>query len=121
MKTFALASLFAVSMAADMVTVERDFVEYIVNHGKSYQTKEEYEFRLGLFAKASEEIAELNSQNGSATYGHNKFSDMTDAEFSKYLGEVEIESDMIMTVTDRTPKSDHIDWRESGLVPAVRD
>ena len=51
------------------------FMHYLVTHGKSYGTREEYEFRFGQFRESLGKIHEHNSRND-ATYrlGLNKFS-----------------------------------------------
>ena len=35
---------------------EREFINFIAEHRRSYGTKEEYEYRLSLFAKVFEDI-----------------------------------------------------------------
>ena len=44
------------------------FTKYMVKHGKSYATKEEYLFRKALFDKAQAEVNSHNSQNGNTWY-----------------------------------------------------
>jgi hypothetical protein len=63
------------------------FMHYLVTHGKSYGTREEYEFRFGQFRESLGKIHEHNSRND-ATYrlGLNKFSDMTHDEYRRLLG-----------------------------------
>lgn len=62
-------------------------MSYLVKHGKSYGTREEYEFRLGQFKESLGKIHEHNSRND-VTYrlGLNKFSDMTHDEYRRMLG-----------------------------------
>lgn len=66
---------------------EHQFMLYLAKHGKSYGTKEEYEFRLEQFQQSLHKIREHNSRND-VTYslGLNKFSDMTHEEYKKLLG-----------------------------------
>ena len=65
------------------------FLAYIAKYGKSYLSKEEYEYRRELFEKNMAIIAEHNSQNDVMyTLGTNKFSDMTEYERQSYLGAV---------------------------------
>lgn len=70
--------------------VETEFVKYMTRFGKSYLTQEEYDLRLGLFAKTHFEIMENNMQNKSFELGHNKFSDWTDSERRSLFHEVKI-------------------------------
>ena len=60
---------------------ESTFQQYLAKHGKSYGTKEEYEFRKAIYMQEMEEINLHNSQN-SHTWSKaiNKFSDWTTAE-----------------------------------------
>jgi hypothetical protein len=85
MRTIALLAASAAAYT-EISNVEREFMNWIVDQGKSYGTKEEYEFRFELFQQAHESIAELNSRNGSATFGHNQFSDLTSDEKKMFLG-----------------------------------
>lgn len=86
---YKLASMVGMSTMSDHQVnpiVEREFVQHIAEFGKSYGTKEEYQFRLSLFAEKHAAIAEENSKNGSYILGHNQFSDWTNAEYKKLLG-----------------------------------
>jgi hypothetical protein len=61
----------------------------MAKYGKSYATKEEYEYRRDLFDKNMEYIADENAQNdGDYRLGPNKFSDMTEGELMNSLGGV---------------------------------
>lgn len=46
MRTFAIAALAGIVAATPMTEMDYKFINYIVNFGKSYGTKEEYAFRL---------------------------------------------------------------------------
>jgi len=118
---FALAALAAVASATDMYAVEKEFMDYMMVHGKNYKDYSEYLMRLQNFHQATLEIEALNSENGTATYGHNFSSDMTDEEFSQYLGEVQIESEGIQVVVDAMPQATSVDWRTKGVVNAVKN
>ena len=62
-------------------SVDQAFSEYMAKNGKSYATKEEYNFRRNLFEQNMAMIAEHNSRNDvSWTLKPNKFSDMTPEE-----------------------------------------
>merc|ERR1719183_2786180 len=68
--------------------VETEFQAYTAKHGKSYVTKEEYKFRLGIFARSKELIGKYNEQNNAdgATLGLNAMADWTQEEYKKLLG-----------------------------------
>lgn len=51
--------------------------------GLSYGTKEEYEFRLGIFGQKDEEIKYWNGKQDSFELGHNMFSTMMEFEVKR--------------------------------------
>ena len=59
---FAIAALLGVAAAVD-ADVEIAFHNFLAEHGKSYGTKEEFEFRLNEFAKKVDFIQAHNSEN----------------------------------------------------------
>ncbi len=118
MKTFALAAFVAVASANE---VSSKFMEFIVQHGKSYATVEEFNFRKALFAETEAAIQELNASETSV-HGHNKFSDYTRAEYKKLLGFManynESAEPVVLDATD-LPAS--VNWVEAGAVTPVKD
>jgi hypothetical protein len=68
---------------------EHAFVAFISKYHKSYGTKEEYNYRLGVFSGNFHNIKSHNMMN-SVEAGYsleiNKFTDMTADEFKKMLG-----------------------------------
>jgi len=50
--------------AASAAMIDTKFMEWIGEHGRSYGTVEEFEFRAARFAEAERQIVEHNSQNG---------------------------------------------------------
>jgi hypothetical protein len=70
------------------LTVEdHEFMKYVAKYGKSYGTKEEYDFRAKVFKQTLAKISMNNGRND-VTYrlGVNKFADYTEAEYKKLLG-----------------------------------
>lgn len=81
MRTQLIALVASVAMATPLLTAEdKQFMEYVVQHGKSYATKEEYEFRSDLFKKTLAKLAE-HPENSTSTVGVNFMADWTEAEF----------------------------------------
>lgn len=61
--------------------LDKAFTTFIAKYGKSYGTKEEYEYRRELFEQNLMFIADQNAQNdGDYRIGLNKFSDMNEYE-----------------------------------------
>jgi len=63
-----------------MTTEEKEFIHFITKHHRSYGTKEEYKFRLSLFAKNYKKIVAHNAHHATSHGFHmkiNKFADMT--------------------------------------------
>ena len=88
---------------------------YLSKHGKSYGTREEYEFRLEQFRQSLYKIREHNSRND-VTYslGLNKFSDMTHQEYKKLLGykkPLGLKQSQIRILDTEENSVDGVDWR----------
>jgi C1A family cysteine protease len=114
--TVGLAMLLAQTNAIE--DIEKRFVDYVARHGKSYDTKEEFEFRLNHFKTADEFIQEHNSSNGSFTVGHNMFSDMTTAEKQHYKGKVSFGTNVDhveQEVIEDFEVDAEVDWRGVAL------
>jgi len=100
------------------------FATHMAHHGLSYATKEEYEFRFGLFSETDDYINESN-MNPDNTYvlGHNKFSAMTKDEKKKYFGRLPTQVNQDVEVYDEPlgDTNDAIDWRTKGAVNPIQD
>ena len=122
---FAVAALLGLASAAP---VDRDtelaFVNYIAEHGKSYGTREEYEFRLSVFAKKVEIIQKHNSENADGhILGLNFMADWTDHEYKKVLGfkgkKTQVTNTTMDTPSAAAPTS--VDWRTKNAVTPVKN
>ena len=117
--------------------MKKSFNDYLIAHGKEYQTQEEYDFRFGVFAKNLELINEHNEkeqkENGETGVfmGVNKMSDWTFDEYTRILGyrqtprkaeteEVD-EKRQLEEVQRSDPLPDELDWRREGAVMAPMD
>ena len=128
MNTFCTAAAFlGVNMCDNTTTltqVEQVFVEHMAAHGLSYGTKEEYKFRLDIFAKKEAENKKINSDpKNTFTVEHNQFSTYTEDEYKKllgYKGPQELDNELI-EVLDETNLTASIDWRSKGAVNAVKN
>ncbi len=76
----------AVLNQSNFAEEEQGFVKFMSRHGKSYGTKEEYEFRFNIFRKTLETIKTENANPANTfTLGLNKFADWSPAEWKKVL------------------------------------
>mmetsp|Transcript_18865 Transcript_18865/g.13681 ORF Transcript_18865/g.13681 Transcript_18865/m.13681 type:complete len:337 (-) Transcript_18865:42-1052(-) len=110
-------------LQTEMTEAEQEFINFIVKHRRSYGTKEEYAFRLGVFAEKYAEIKAHNEKmNKSYTLGINQFSDLTDYEFGKRLGYKPFPREGLNVEEDTgvVPNGD-VDWVSSGAVTGVKD
>jgi C1A family cysteine protease len=119
---FTIAALLGVASAADMET-ERAYIAYLAEHGKSYGTREEFNFRLEIFAEKMKFVEEHNSRNSDDhTVELNMFADYTDAEYKKLLGyrsSNRVKNANYHQAVEAAPAS--IDWREHGAVTPVKN
>ena len=129
MNTFCIAAAYLGLNACDNQTplsvVEQSFIQHLAEHGISYGTKEEYQFRLDIFKKKDAEYREINSDPANTfTVGHNQFSTWTDSEYNKllgYKGPQEVEADAIYEELSDVARPASIDWRQYGAVNAVKN
>ena len=107
-------------MSAD----ELEFLKYVAKFGKSYGTKEEFEFRAGQFKNTLAKLSEENSRNENTfSVAANKFADWTPAEYKRMLGYKSLNrGDRVGQMIEgevNLPAS--VDWRISGAVNGVKD
>jgi cathepsin L len=104
-------------------TVMQKFVGHMNDFGLGYATQEEFEFRMGLYAKKDTMIKEHNAGNHSFTLGHNQFSTYTDAEYKKllgYRGQNNLHAKNVVEL-DTSNLADSMDWRSKGAVNPVKN
>lgn len=83
--TFITAGLEALSASIFknhvLTSMDYKFMEYVVEHGKSYATSEEYKFRADLFKLRDSAVEAFNLDDvNTHVVGHNLFSDRTIGE-----------------------------------------
>lgn len=104
--------------------VQSAFANHMADHGLSYGTTEEYNFRLELYTKMDKEINEINS-DAELTYfvAHNAFSTMTKAEQAKYRGRLPraAAADEVAEEMETATAPASIDWRTKGAVNPVQN
>jgi len=99
---------------------------FISEYGLNYATKEEFMFRLSIFATNLGKIREQNEKNDDLTLAVNQFAAMTDEEFEATLGLTSIDIDKVMAESpmledSNEPVPNNVDWRASGHVHPVKN
>lgn len=78
-----IACIAATTVAAENLSATV-FAQFVAEHGKNYDTVEEYMMRYKEFAKSYAEILKFNMQEGQTSkVGLNKFADWTNEERAK--------------------------------------
>lgn len=126
MKLFSLAALALASATAIDSEVVDAFTRFMKDYSKSYETREEFSKRLGIFSDNLDKVAEDNRKHilagGEAVFGITKFSDLTTAEFKKfYLGYVPSTTNKVRVTPNVTDVANAIDWKSKGAVTAVKN
>jgi Pyruvate/2-oxoacid:ferredoxin oxidoreductase delta subunit len=102
--------------------IEQAFVEHASVYGLSYGTKEEYQFRLSLFAERDAIINKINAEEQNFTVGHNFMSSWSQFEYRRLLGDKSLSYPQkgeytILPDTDAVA----VDWRTAGAVNPVKN
>jgi hypothetical protein len=100
-------SLYTALSAEDM-----EFLKFVALHGKSYGTKEEFEFRSDIFKKNLASINLENSKNdNSFKLGVNKFADWTPAEYKRMLSYRPLSKNIPKVAQTKVGLPTSVDWR----------
>ena len=101
--------------------IEQTFVEHVSRHGLNFGTKEEYNFRLNLFAQKDAEITKINAEEANFTVGHNFMSTWTAFEYKKLMGYRGQQGEVRNIATLAESNDATVDWRTKGAVNAVKN
>jgi len=111
--------------SSPLTLVEKNFIMHLAEHGISYGTKEEYEFRFDIYKKKDAEYNMINSDPANTfTVGHNQFSTWTQDEYKRllgYRGPQELPADTEFAVSENLSRPAAVDWRSQGKVNAVKN
>ena len=101
----------------------QNYQTYILEFGKSYETKGEFMFRANLWLQKDELIQKWNANpNKTQTLAHNLFSDMTIDEFKIYNGLVPSQrSDVVATELSVDDLPESVNWVTKGAVSPVQN
>jgi len=124
-----LLILFSVMMVGASLHGEVEFRQWMTKFNKQYDTPQEYQIRLTAFEATLLRLADRQTSEGSATFGLNRFSDMSPEEFAKYYLTFEAPSTQQLPdfrITDNTAEPlvdsvDSFDWRSMGAVSPIKD
>ena len=101
---------------------DMEFLKYVAKYGKSYGTKEEFEFRADLFKKTLTALSQENSKNDNTfRVAANKFADWTPAEYRCLLAYKPLRGNVTPVVDTPVSIPTSIDWRTEGAVNPVKD
>jgi len=105
--------------------LETQFMGWMQQHKKQYQTKAEYRHRMSIYSDNMEIIATLNeNSNGGATFALGPFADLTSQEFADmYLGYVPPAEPTYAELLPLTGEAapDTYSWNSKGKLTAVKD
>jgi len=88
-----LVAVLAIALATSDADLRKQFNTFKIKHSKSYATPTENEHRFRIFKDNIAKSARLNKLNPRATFGVNKFSDLSESEFNtQYLMNFDAES-----------------------------
>lgn len=102
-------------------TADYKFMEFITQHGRSYATKAEFQFRSKVFKQTLAEIEEFNSQNGTSTVELNFLSDMTPEERKRLNGLKGTKQFNNVAILDESNLADEVNWVTKGAVTPVKN
>jgi cathepsin L len=117
-----LALIGATAAVETMSAQDYKFMDFVSNHGRSYGTKAEFEFRANVFKGRLAEIESLNASQNTAVYGVNMFTDRTESEMKKMNGFKQNANKTLNVETlDTSNLADTVDWRTKGAVTPVKN
>lgn len=123
MRTFAALALSSAVIAVPMTELEYKFINYVAKYGKTYGTKEEYEFRMNIFAEKLSEIEAINARQSDSVHGLNMFTDRTQYEMNRMLGgKLDTTEASETAITGAVPSwATGVNWNTAGAVTPVKD
>lgn len=109
----------------EATVMEKRYKNWMKQHSKTYENKEEWNMRFGIYQSNLKYIEFINAQNLSYKLTDNQFADMTNFEFqTTYLGyksrkHSHKQQHSYKVGNYALPSS--IDWRKRGAVTSVKN
>ena len=101
---------------------EMEFLKFVSLHGKSYGTKEEFEFRSQIFKTTLAKLQSENSRNENTfRLALNKFADWTPSELKRMLSYRPLGGSKKFAAIENVSLPTSVDWRDKNAVNVVRD
>jgi KDEL-tailed cysteine endopeptidase len=99
------------------------FAEFMVKHGKTYETKEILDRRFEVFSDNLEYAEKMNHAQSNYTLGVSPFADLTIDEFKQYhLNSVDLSRKCNAFSPSKSPGiPSSLDWRDHDAVTNVKD
>jgi C1A family cysteine protease len=122
MKLAAIATASAATVSD--TTNERHYLNFIAEHGKSYATKQEYQFRFAEFTKKLEILEAYNANKNldDADLALNHMSDWTEEEYKQVLGYKGTKARNTTVFTgEGAAIPDAVNWVTAGAVTPVKN
>ena len=120
---FALAALVANAAASELMTeADYKFMDFVTQHGRSFGTVAEYNFRFGIFRENLAKIEAHNAAGLTWTLGVNHLTDRTPEELKKMNGfQATGYTAENVTLLNTDNLAADVDWRTKGAVTAVKN
>jgi len=104
-----------------LTSADYEFMRFISEHGRSFATKAEFQFRSKVFKETLAAYEEINSQNGTHRVAINFLADMTHEEKKKLLGYQHRDVQENVEILDTSNLAASVDWRTKGAVTPVKN
>ncbi|XVF27516.1 hypothetical protein REPUB_Repub14bG0114400 [Reevesia pubescens] len=113
----------------DETVLVAKYKQWMVQHGRTYELKEEENMRFQIFKNNLEFIENFNNM-GNKTYklSTNEFADLTNEEFLAYCTGYKLFPSKVSSKTNKRFKYENltnvpasIDWRKKGVVTQIKD
>jgi len=104
-----------------LVEADYKFMQFVSEHGRSYATKAEFQFRSKIFKNSLAEIEAINAENGTHTVGVNFLADRTQDEKKKLNGYKANNRTRNERTLSTYQLADEVNWVTKGAVTPVKN